>query len=613
MINVSAGGGCYYSFTINTNSNGLKQVVVGTGANQTTETNVNNLHYIVSGAENGSNTFDNIIQIQVGEINASGTYTTLNRDYTYFYLDPTMFEEENRDLLEMFSFNDGANSLATGNLTETTPINKYLIVKNFAREATLKFIVEGKNTVDTKPAPVRFAFSLNIEAFESAEINFYDGVIYNDDIALEDGVYAGQSYNLNELVNLTSDKTWTTGTYGTGTTYYLNDGGTLDLTKEANKTYIGELNSGSVKFYDVAKVTPASIKLYYYNQNKYAYNTEIAFNIYPNIQIEFAVEAGTGKVLDTLNYISLANGNQDNVSNHIKWKRLRGVEAIKAEIRILEGQTGVIKIDYADPNNHKFSNVIEDGKKKILNLGYDEYDKEFAVGVYLNDERVSDVNGVNIEKKLKLVITEDKESFLSNILYDYDLGKINGKVKPVNYNGVDALRVKSSSPFYPNVTDQLFSSYYISVGNYNRTYTKTTNGLVFAISNSGFHFGKDYYVYLEIRDSSNENTIAYMNIPVYISSVGDELPYYNSYNLETEDFDLHTLLNGKVDDDKNVFPYANFTAGQQVQLVYVDQDYLNEGIYCGVDFSLDLTFVEGDFSANAKEKIEAAGGKTEVV
>ena len=38
-----------------------------------------------------------------------------------------------------------------------------------------------------------------------------------------------------------------------------------------------------------------------------------------------------------------------------------------------------------------------------------------------------------IEKKLKLVITEDKESFLSHILYDYDLGKINGKVKPVNY------------------------------------------------------------------------------------------------------------------------------------------------------------------------------------
>ncbi len=601
LINVSAGGGCYYSFTINTNSNGLKQVVVGTGANQTTEKNVNNLHYIVSGEKNGSNTFDNIIQIQVGEINASGTYTTLSAAYTFFYLDPTMFEEENRDLLEMFEFNDGAVSLAAGNLNEQTPIDKYIIRENFAREATLKFIVEGKNTIDTRPAPVRFAFSLNIEAYESAEINFYDAIIYNDDNALEDGVYAGVSYSLNELVKLTSDKNWTTGTYGLGKTYYINDGGELEVTKEANKVYVGELNSGGVKFYDVAKVTPSSIKLYYFNQNKYAYNTEITYNIYPNIKIEYAVDGGTGKVLDTLNYISLANGNSDNVSNHIKWARIRGAEAIKAEIRILEGQTNVVKIDYADATNHKFTNVVENGQKKILNLGYNEYDKEFVVGAFLNDERISDINGINLEKTLKLIITEDKENFLSNILYNYDLGQTNGKVKPVNYNGVDALRVKSEKPFYPNITDQLFSSYYISIANYTRTYTKTINGLSFAISNSGFHFGNDYYIYLEIKDSSNENTIAYMKVPVFISSVGMELPYYENYNLETEDFDLATLLNGKVDGEGHIFPYANFTAGKQVQIVYIDEDYENEGLYCGVDFNLDLTFVEGDFSSSAKE------------
>ncbi len=579
-ITVSAGANVNYSFVLNTNSHGLGSVTVGTTVytisdnffyNEDGEAFNNPFYNMVGEASKKIDFYgDNkLIYIGVGEYSPmSASYPQLDEAYTYYYLDPEMIEKT--DLLEMFRFNDESGNKIT-KIDHETPIASFSIVQHFATNTTIKFVVSSKDysdDSDTSPAAISFPFTINISQHESASVNFNDSFIHKDEIALSDGLYAGATYDINQLVDLTRGD-WRSGTYG-ARTQYISEHGTLSI--YPSETDIGTLADGTLTLYDVASLKNDAgvdneyiIKLFYFNSNIYAYNTEIKFKIYPNVKFKV--------INDTLNYIQIANGELDNVSNHVELERIRGNLSI-ADVKIqMVSNSEVVVIN----SSQQFAYSTT---KTTLTLGYNQYEKAFSVGAYVDGKQVVNAEGNNVVSELKLSITNDLNTFLEDMIYIKDKGATLGKATPVNFDEVEMLKVLSQTSYDVNESKHSAGAeaYYIDVINANyRAHTFNSGSIYFNPAPSGYLAGQDYYLNVYVYGvttvtsgtKDDSKIIISLQVPVYVSGVGSATPYYFNYNEKVEGFDLNTLVSGEIQEEE----YATFKAGQNVQIAYVDNGY----------------------------------------
>lgn len=610
-IIVSAGN-VNYSYALKVESQGIYSVTLG----DITYKNFNNLAL--------NETISKGVEYPISGKVSANVYlegSTLEKKFIYLK-DVTT----NTELLKMFEFYD-KNGSKIDSLSTTTPISKFKAIENFAQSASITFYVSNKDysTENDTKETVRFEFVLNITANVNSNVNFNDKA---DGGTLADAVYAGYKYKLDNLISLkdSSNNTisWTASQYAE-TTYYILADGTVEIHDEEKENQkdnaIGEIsgNGENIQFYDVATETNYLVKLYYYTgNNNYAYHCELNIKVVPNIIFEQTSNT-------EINIIELATTDQG-ISNYYKLARNRGNLEISNDVMNMNVNTKNVPVEIDDTNT-RFH--FKEGEALAYN--YNEYSRQIEIGLSLKGETICDKDGnAVVYNNLYLVVQNTPTSEIGKTYHS----KINSMLKGIlktgensvtttMYNGVLALEVKSgvnyklSDTFTSNTITGIYDMA-VNTNNMN-LYENPNSSKIFSFNVSEatddeLIFGENCYIYVILKtNEDNPKTIASINVPVCVSSVGDVYAYYNDENffthddvdtskiIQSENYDLKTLLYG----DENGAPYATMKAGQEIQIAYkgsreyysskttYSYNFTKEGIYYNDGASVTITFEDG--------------------
>lgn len=581
----------------------------------------------------GDETYKNFNNLALNETISKGTeYPIFDKVKANVYLGGSELAKKfiylkdvttNTELLQMFEFYDMSGN-KIDSLSTTTPISKFKAIENFAQSASITFYVSNKdysNTNDTSKETVRFEFVLNITANVNSNVNFNDKA---DKGMLTDAVYAGYEYELDNLITLKDSSnnaiSWTSSQYA-GNTYYILADGTVEIYDKENQkdNAIGEISGGGefIQFYDVATETNYLVKLYYYTgNNNYAYHCELNVKVVPNIIFEQTSNT-------EINIIELATADQG-ISNYYKLARNRGNE--KIENVVMEVNTKNVPVEIATDGT-----VFKFKEGEALAYNYNEYSRQIEIGLSLNDKTICDKDGnAVVYNNLYLVVQNTPEGEEGKTYHS----KINSMLKGIlktggnsvtttMYNGVLALEVKSGVNYQLSGTfnsNESTGKYDMAVNTNNMNlYENPNSSKIFSFNVSEatddeLIFGENCYIYVILKtNEDNPKTIASINVPVCVSSVGDVYAYYNDENfftrddvditkiIQSENYDLKTLLYG----DENGAPYATMKAGQEIQIAYkgsreyysskttYSYNFTKEGIYYNDGASVTITFEDG--------------------